>query len=142
MRYAYGEYDGQEFPTQEKLFGLDQLMDFLLQHGERALKAMQDAMGDPESNASELLDQLIKDGMLDKDGKGKLRLTPRAVSRMQMKALSEIFRNLRTGRREGHEKVTTGAGGERVEGTKTYEFGDPISDLDLHETLRNAMVRQ
>ncbi|HQY88163.1 MAG TPA: VWA domain-containing protein, partial [Tepidisphaeraceae bacterium] len=58
------------------------------------------------------------------------------------KALSEIFRNLREGRREGHEKVTTGAGGERVEGTKQYEFGDPISDLDLHQTLRNAMTRQ
>lgn len=140
MRYAYGEYDGHESPSQEKLFGLDQLMDFLLTHGERALRAMQEAMGDPESKTSDLLDQLIKDGMLDKDGKGKLRLTPRAVNRMQMKALSEVFRNLREGRREGHEKITTGAGGERVEGTKHYEFGDPISDIDLHETLRNAMT--
>jgi uncharacterized protein with von Willebrand factor type A (vWA) domain len=28
-----------------------------------------------------------------------------------------------------------------MEGTKTYQFGDPISDLDLHQTLRNAMAR-
>lgn len=142
MRYAYGEYDGHEFPSSEKLFGLDPLMDFLLQHGERALRAIQEAMGDPESNARELLDQLIRDGMFDQDGKGKLRLTPRAVNRMQLKALEEVFGNLRSGQREGHEKITTGTGGERVEGTRAYEFGDPIGDLDLHETMRNAMTRR
>ena len=73
--------------------------------------------------------------MLDKDGKGKLRLTPRAVTKMQRKALMEVFANLRTGQREGHEKVTPGLGGERIEGTKPYEYGDPVSELDLHQTL-------
>jgi hypothetical protein len=28
MKYFYGQFDGQEFPTQDKLFGFDQLMDF------------------------------------------------------------------------------------------------------------------
>jgi len=36
MKYFYGEFDGQEFPTQDKLFGCDQLMEFILQHGEQA----------------------------------------------------------------------------------------------------------
>ena len=79
--------------------------------------------------------------MLDKDGKGKLRLTPRAVSKMQRKALMEVFANLRTGQREGHEKVTPGLGGERIEGTKPYQYGDPVSELDLHQTLHNALTR-
>jgi uncharacterized protein with von Willebrand factor type A (vWA) domain len=88
-----------------------------------------------------MLEELIKQGLLDKDGKGKVRLTPRAVTRMQQRALMEVFANLRLGNREGHEKVTPGAGGERIDGTKPYQFGDPVSELDLHETLRNALTR-
>src|SRR5205823_3909864 len=72
---------------------------------------------------------------------GKLRLTPRAVTRMQRRALMEVFANLREGQREGHEKVTPGQGGERIDGTKPYQFGDPVSELDLHQTLHNALSR-
>jgi uncharacterized protein with von Willebrand factor type A (vWA) domain len=142
MKYFYGEYDGQEFPTQDKLFGFDQLMQFILQYGDQALKAIEQMLKDPKDDAqSELLDQMLKEGMLDKDGKGKLRLTPKAVTRMQRRALMEVFSNLRTGQREGHEKVTPGLGGERIEGTKPYTFGDPVSELDLHQTLHNALSR-
>jgi uncharacterized protein with von Willebrand factor type A (vWA) domain len=142
MKYYYGEYDGEEFPTQDKLFGFDQLMQFIMQYGEQALKAIQNMMENPENeNQSDMLEQLLKDGMLDKDGKGRLRLTPRAISKMQRKALMEVFANLREGQREGHEKVTPGLGGERIEGTKPYQFGDPVSELDLHATLHNALTR-
>src|SRR5256885_3211625 len=99
-------------------------------------------MQNPKDDAqSDLLEQLLKDGMLDKDGKGRLRLTPRAISKMQRKALMEVFANLRTGQRDGHEKVTPGLGGERIEGTKPYQYGDPVSELDLHTTLHNALTR-
>jgi uncharacterized protein with von Willebrand factor type A (vWA) domain len=79
--------------------------------------------------------------MLDKDGQGRLRLTPRAVSKMQRKALMEVFSHLRQGQREGHERITPGQGGERIEGTKPYQYGDPVSELDLHQTLHNALSR-
>ena len=142
MKFFYGQFDGEEFPTQDKLFGLDQLMQLVMQYGEQALKAIEQMLKegkDPEQ--SELLEQLIKDGMLDRDGQGKLRLTPRAISRMQRRALMEVFSNLRTGQREGHEKITPGQGGERIEGTKPYQYGDPVSEIDLHQTLRNALAR-
>src|SRR6478672_4409048 len=109
MKYFYGEFDGEEFPTQDKLFGFDQLMEFIMQYGDQAMKAIEQMMNDPKNEAqSDLLEQMLKEGMLDKDGKGKLRLTPRAVGRMQQKALMEVFANLRRGEREGHEKVTPG----------------------------------
>jgi uncharacterized protein with von Willebrand factor type A (vWA) domain len=142
MKYFYGEFDGQEFPTQDKLFGFDKLMEFILQHGENALKAIEQMMNDPKNDAqSDLIEQLLKDGMLDKDGKGKLKLTPRSINKMQRRALMEVFANLRTGTREGHEKITPGLGGERIEGTKQYQYGDPVSELDLHATLHNALTR-
>src|SRR3954454_11640071 len=142
MKYFYGPFDGEEFPTQDQLFGFDQLMQFIMQYGEQALKAIEQMMQNPKDDAqSELLEQLLQDGMLDKDGKGKLRLTPRAISKMQRKALMEVFANLRTGQRDGHEKVTPGTGGERIEGTKPYQYGDPVSELDLHQTIHNALSR-
>ncbi|MCC6422163.1 MAG: VWA domain-containing protein [Phycisphaerales bacterium] len=142
MRYFYGEFDGSEFPSPDKLFGFDQLMQFILQYGDQALKAIEQMMRDPKNDAqSELLEKLINEGMLDKDGKGKIRLTPKAVGRMQRRALMEVFANLRTGRREGHEKITPGPGGERIDGTKPYQFGDPVSELNLHQTLHNALAR-
>jgi len=142
MKYFYGEFDGEEFPTQDNLFGFDQLMQFILQYGDQALKAIEQMLKDPKDQAqSEMLEQLLKDGMLDKDGKGKLQLTPRAVSKMQRKALMEVFANLRSGQRDGHEKVTPGPGGDRIEGTKPYQYGDPVSELDLHQTIRNAIAR-
>src|SRR3954454_25061090 len=142
MKYFYGEFDGQEFPTQDQLFGFDQLMNFIMQYGDQALKAIEQMLQNPKDEAqSELLEQLLEEGMLDKDGKGKLRLTPRAVTRMQRRALMEVFSNLRQGQREGHEKVPPGQGGERIEGTKPYQYGDPVSELDLHATLHNALAR-
>jgi uncharacterized protein with von Willebrand factor type A (vWA) domain len=142
MKYFYGQYDGEEFPTPDKLFAQDQLMDFILQYGEQALKAIEQMLkeGDDDEK-SEMLEEMIKQGLLDKDAKGKVRLTPRAVSRMQQRALMEVFANMRQGTREGHEKVTPGQGGERIDGTKPYQFGDPVSELDLHQTLRNALTR-
>jgi len=142
MKYFYGEYDGEEFPTQDKLFGFDQLMEFIMEYGDQALKALEQMMKDPKNQEqSDLLEQLLKDGMLDKDGNGKLRLTPRSIGKMQQKALMEVFANLREGQRDGHEKITPGANGERIDGTKPYQFGDPVSELDLHQTLHNAIAR-
>ncbi len=143
MKYFYGEFDGQEFPSPDGLFGLDKLMDFIMQYGDQAMKALEQMMKDPKNaEQSELLKQLIEDGLLDKDGKGKLNLTPRAIGKMQKKALNEVFANLRNGTRDGHEKVTPGQMGERIEGTKPYQYGDPVSELDLHATLHNAIARQ
>ena len=86
-------------------------MQFILQYGEQALKAIQQMMNDPKNaEQSELLEQMLQDGMLDKDGKGKLRLTPKAVGRMQQQALMEVFANLRDGQRDGHEKDHSRAG--------------------------------
>src|ERR1700722_4014457 len=123
MKYFYGEYDGEDFPSRDKLFGFDQLMDFIMQYGEQAMKAIEQMMKDPKNEAqSELLEQLLKDGMLDKDGRGTLRLTPRAVTKMQRKALMEVFATLLDAPRDGHEKGSPGQVGGPIDGTKPYQF--------------------
>ena len=144
MKFNYGEFDGDEFPTQDGLFGSDQLMQFMMRHGEDALDAMQQIMENPEGadpDIKEFIEQMLKEGQLEKDEKGKLRLTPKAVTGMQQKALLEVFENMDRGSRDGHRKVTPGTGGERIDGTKPYQFGDPVSEIDLHKTLHNSLYR-
>lgn len=143
MKYFYGPYDGQKFPTQDELYGFDQVMNFILKYGEQALEAMQQMFEESQDpSVPKLLQDMIQDGLLAQNTQRQFRLTPKAVTRMQSKALMEVFQNLKQGSREGHEKLSPGVGGERTDGTKPYEFGDPISELDLHATLRNAFQRQ
>src|SRR5688500_16018847 len=102
MEYFYGEVIGEPVPPPDKLFAFDSIMECILQHDEQAQKASEQMLKDAKNEQqSVLLEQLLKDGMLDKDGKGRVRLTPRAINKMQRKALMEVFTNLRQGNREG-----------------------------------------
>jgi len=138
MQYRYAEWNGQEFPTLEELDLLDGLMDLLLTYGERAAEALDHLQLSAEERAA--LQKLFDDGFLEKTGV-QWRLTPRAINRMQRRALMEVFARLQRGAGDSHETSRPGAGGDRVEDVKPYEFGDPISDLDLTQTLRNAIRR-
>ena len=137
MKYAYGEFEGEEWQGPDSLFGYEQVMEFVLAYGEKALDAM--AKMDPAE--VEMLEKMMKEGLLEKVA-GRFRLTPRAISAMQRRALMEIFAHLPRGSREGHATVNPGAGDDRLEGTKKYAYGDPISEVDLAQTMRNALSRR
>lgn len=138
MRRRYFEFNGRKFQFQQDLDMAGNFLDFVLAYGDEGLQALKQLEQDPEQ--SDMLQELLDQGLLEKV-KGRFRLTPRAVNAMQRKALMEVFRNLKRGTREGHESPERGGGGERVEGTRPYVFGDPVSELDLSTTLRNAMRR-
>ena len=139
MRHRYFEFNGRKFAFQHDLGLANALFDFVLTYGDEALQALRQMEGDPEQ--SQQLQELLESGLLEKV-KGRFRLTPRAVNAMQRKALMEIFTQLQRGSRDSHAANDRGGPGERVEGTRTYEFGDPISELDLAATLRNTLQRQ
>lgn len=138
MRHRYSQFNGKPFRFPADLDISGEFLDFVLAHGDEALRALARMERDPEQ--SEILQQLLDQGLLEKV-RGRFRLTPRAVNAMQRKALMEVFAHLKRGRREGHEARDPGAAGERTEGTRPYEFGDPVSDIDLQATLRNAIRR-
>ena len=138
MRFIYQEWDGTEFPTQEHLQSFSNFMEYLLEFGQEALDALRELADDPEQQ--KIIDQWIKDGLLEKVGV-RFRLTPRAINSLQRKALMEVFRNLQADSAEGHDTQQHGIGGECTEETRPYQFGDPVSDVDLNTTLRNAVSR-
>ena len=61
---------------------------------------------------------------------------------MENKALEELFTAAQKDMPGKHATDFRGAGQVRHDDTKPYEFGDPVANLDLHETLKNAVVRQ
>ncbi|MFW6126168.1 MAG: vWA domain-containing protein, partial [Chloroflexota bacterium] len=71
---------------------------------------------------------------------GRWKLTPRATRRLGQKALRELFRHLKKGRFGRHELERGGAGVDRSDETKPYEFGDSFL-LDVEGTVMNAIRR-
>ncbi|MEE8386741.1 MAG: VWA domain-containing protein, partial [Dehalococcoidia bacterium] len=68
-------------------------------------------------------------------------LTPKGVRRIGEKALGEIYTQLKKSAHGNHALRERGAGGDRADETKAYEFGDPFH-LNLGETIMNAIVRE
>jgi len=88
----------------------------------------------------EIARKLEEAGYLERQG-DQLRLTARAIRKIGEKALHDIFAHLKRDRFGRHAVEHRGAGGDRTEDAKRYEFGDPFY-LDLKETLMNAVERR
>ncbi|MHC5111038.1 MAG: VWA domain-containing protein [Planctomycetota bacterium] len=138
MRFVFQQWDGTEFQTQEHLEYFQNFIDFVLDHGDQALEALRDVEQDPEQK--KILDQWIKDGLLEKVG-ARFRLTPRAIDSIQRRALMEVFQGLRPGAGGDHQSASPGTGNEKTDATRPYSWGDSMADINQHATLRNAFRR-
>lgn len=83
--------------------------------------------------------RLEEAGLVDRR-EGRLTLTPRGLRRLGTRALDEVFGRLGRARQGDHPVPQPGTGNERSGQTKAYEHGDPFH-LDIHETIRNAVLR-
>jgi uncharacterized protein with von Willebrand factor type A (vWA) domain len=88
----------------------------------------------------ELTKKLEEAGYLERRG-DRLDLTARAIRKIADKTLRDIFAHLKRDRFGRHPVEHRGAGVDKADDTKPYEFGDPFL-LDLKETLMNAVERQ
>jgi uncharacterized protein with von Willebrand factor type A (vWA) domain len=137
--FEYSQWDGsQPFTPLSAESAFDKLSEYLLEHGEYVLRQLERL--EPED--SDLLKMLIKEGYLEKDEKGQYAISPRGVKRIENKALDELFQITRKDAVGKHDSHFKGAGQVRHEDSKSYEYGDPVANLNLHETLKNALIRQ
>jgi Ca-activated chloride channel family protein len=137
--FEYSRWDGsQEFTPQsaDKLF--DQLSEYMLDYGEYVL----DNLEDLAEEHPDVVDKLLQRGLVERDEKGRFQVTPKGVRRVESRALEELFNVTRKDGVGKHDTEFRGAGQTVHEESKPYEYGDPISNLNAHETLRNAMLRQ
>ncbi len=137
--FEFSRWDGsQSFTPQSADELFDQLNKYLMDYGDQVLDQLQDQ----EERNPEVLELLMKQGFLEKDSEGKFRVTPRGVRRASTKALDELFQATRRDKLGRHDTNQRGVGQTQLDETKPYEFGDPVANLNLHETMRNAIARQ
>jgi uncharacterized protein with von Willebrand factor type A (vWA) domain len=77
----------------------------------------------------------------DSDG-GGFRLTPQAYKIFQGRLLERIFSELAPSRTGRHQGDVVGEGAVELQQTKPYEFGDSVANIDLPQTVVNALLRQ
>lgn len=95
------------------------------------------------------LQKLVEDYMremaerqgLERDDGGAFRLTPQAYRLFQGRLLERIFSNLQASRTGRHQGAILGEGAVELQATKEYEFGDSLANMDIPQSLINAMLR-
>jgi len=137
--YEFSEYDGtQAFAPLAAERAFDKLSEHLLEYGNYVLRQLENF----DDRDAELLKLLVKEGYLEKDEEGKYAIAPRGVRRIENKALEELFTIQRRDSLGKHQSDFKGAGQVRHDDSKPYEYGDPVANLNLHETLKNAVIRE
>ena len=79
---------------------------------------------------------------LEQDGSGGFRLTPKAYKIFQGRLLERIFSELAPSRTGRHQGDVVGEGAVELQQTKPYEFGDSVANMDMPQTVINALLRQ
>jgi uncharacterized protein with von Willebrand factor type A (vWA) domain len=138
--YEYSKWDGsQQFLPQsaDKLF--DQLSEYILQYGDNVLRNLEDF---DEDDMPEVVELIQKEGLIERDEEGKWRVTPKGIRRVQDKTLGELFQTFRRDSVGRHDTLHKGEGTVQLEDTRPYVYGDSLANIDMHETLKNAYIRQ
>lgn len=144
----------QALAIKEELETIDQLLEQLKQAAKDAKLAIIDMeslaeMADPKALEDlNTVQQQIQDYLreearrqgLEKSSK-EFRLSPQAYRLFQRKLLTEIFSDLEAARSGRHSGPIMGEGAVELQRTKPYEFGDPVSGMDIAQSVANAAAR-
>ncbi|HSW57486.1 MAG TPA: VWA domain-containing protein [Dehalococcoidales bacterium] len=101
-------------------------------------------LGEPSAEDLDAINSITK--LLEEAGyirreDQKFALTPRGMRKIGEKALSSVFSRLKKDRLGQHNIKQRGSGGDRIDETKKYEFGDDF-DLHIEKTISNALLRK
>lgn len=137
--FEYSQFDGSDGFTPQSADELfDKFSEFMMEYGDQVL----DSLEAWEDDNPDVVDMLVKQGYVEKDRKGQYRVTPKGLKRVENKALESLFNVQNKDKLGRHETEFRGAGQVKMDESKPYEYGDPVSNLNMHETLKNAIYRQ
>jgi uncharacterized protein with von Willebrand factor type A (vWA) domain len=138
--FEYSRRDGsQEFQPQSAEKAFDQLSEYMLHHGDQVLRSLDQLDDDDQPDVVEMIQ---KEGLIERDGEGKWQVSPKGVRRIQEGALTSLFQTFQHDAIGKHDTPQKGEGTVRLEDSKPYVYGDSLANLNLHETLKNALNRQ
>jgi len=99
-----------------------------------------DELGQLQRQVEEYLRHLAEQQGLERNAKG-FQLAPQAYRVFQGKLLEKIFSQLEASRSGRHQGPILGEGAVELQQTKSYEFGDSIANMDMPQTIINALIR-
>src|SRR5947209_19989413 len=110
--YEYTRWDGsQNFVPQSADRAFDKLAELLLHHGDQVLRKLDQL---DEQEATDLLEQIQKEGLLERDERGKWQVSPKGIRRVQEGALSSLFQTFQRDAVGKHDTPQKGEGTGRL----------------------------
>jgi len=97
---------------------------------------------DEQYSMADFIQDLIDQGYIQQDGQGNGGFIPSAKMEIAIrrKALEDIFGQLKKTRSGQHDTKYSGRGDENTAELRPFEFGDPLDNLAVSESLRNAQI--
>lgn len=137
--HEYAAWDGSQDPTGSKADSVfDKLAEYMMSMGDEIWRRIDTS----DDDTREILDLIRQEGLIEKDEKGNYRVTAKGLRRIEQSSLANLFQSFERDAIGKHETPYKGAGTVVHEESKPYEFGDNLANLNLHETMRNALARQ
>lgn len=90
----------------------------------------------------DFIQDLQERGYLQRDptDPGNFELTARSEQSIRQQSLEEIFGKLKRGSMGSHHTPYTGQGDETTADIRPYAWGDPLENIRMTESLRNAQI--
>jgi uncharacterized protein with von Willebrand factor type A (vWA) domain len=115
------------------IIDMDELSEFVEPGDLRQLSALQQQIED-------YLREMAERQGIEKTKQG-FALTPKAYRLFQSRLLTQIFDELQASRSGRHQGPIVGEGAIEMQQTKSYEFGDSVTHMDMPASMINAMLR-
>ena len=81
------------------------------------------------------------DGEKNSEFSKKLKATAKLERALRKRALNQIFGKLKRGQKGNHTSKTSGTSEEQTGSTRPYRYGDSVAEIDINQSLKNAMLR-
>jgi len=158
-KYEFSGRTSMDVPTalavKEELEAIDRLLEQLKNAAETGqigvidMEALSEFAEPGDMERLSAMEQYIQDylrELAERQGlektEGGYRLTPKAMRLFQSRLLQEIFSDLQAARSGRHTGPIIGEGAIETQKTKTYEFGDSLTHMDIPASMINAMIRE
>lgn len=158
-KYAFTGREGLTIPealaVKEELERIDQLLEQLRKAAETAqiavidLDALSEFAEPGDLDGLRSLQQQVEEYLraaAERQGVEQTadgyRLTPQAWRLFQSKLLTTIFADLEASRSGRHQGPIEGDGAVELQRTKPFEFGDSVANMDVVQSMLNAMARR
>ena len=148
--FIFKEYVAEDVSPFDKLFEIFQeLITHTSRDFEETMSWMKELdkeynLTDENYTLEDFVEDLKKKGYIKEEivpnGKGKTSLTAKTEQAIRKKALDQIFGKIKKTGRGNHKSKKIGFGDEITGDFRQYQFGDPIENISITETIKNAQI--